>query len=75
MWYLMVLFFFFLNNFIYLFGFGCIELSLPFRLFSSCGEWELLSSCSAQASHCGGLSCCRAWAIGQVSLVAAAPRP
>lgn len=23
-----------------------------------------------EASHCGGLSCCRAWAIGQVSLVA-----
>ena len=22
------------------------------------------SSCAAQASHCGGFSCCRAWALG-----------
>ena len=26
-------------------------------LFSSCSEWELLSSCGARASHCGGFSC------------------
>ena len=26
--------------------------------FSSCGEWGLLSHCSAWASHCGGDSCC-----------------
>ena len=26
-------------------------------LFSSCGEQGLLSSCGAQASHCGGFSC------------------
>ena len=24
----------------------------------------LLSSCSAHASHCGGFSCCGAWAVG-----------
>ena len=24
------------------------------RLFSSCGEWGLFSSCGAKASHCGG---------------------
>ena len=27
------------------------------QAFSS-GEWGPLSSCSAQASHCGGFSCC-----------------
>ena len=33
------------------------------RAFSSCGE---------QASHCGGFSCCRAWALGaRISVVAA----
>ena len=32
--------------------------------FSSCGEWGLLSSCSAWASHCSGFSCCRAQALG-----------
>ena len=29
-------------------------------------------SCSAQASHCGGSSCCRPWAPGHVSSVVAA---
>ena len=27
------------------------------RLFSSCGEWKLLSSCGVQASHCSDFSC------------------
>ena len=26
--------------------------------------WELFSSCSGQASHCGGFSGCRAWTLG-----------
>ena len=34
--------------------------------FSCCGEWGLLSSCSAQAGHCCGFSCCRAQALGCV---------
>ena len=34
--------------------------------FSSCSEQGLLSSCSVMASHCGGFSCCRAWALGHV---------
>ena len=38
---------------------GCLQ---PF--LSSCGEQELLSSCSMWASHCGRFSCCRAWALG-----------
>ena len=38
--------------------------------FSSCGEWELLSSCGAGASHSGGFSCCQAralWSAGSSS--------
>ena len=33
------------------------------RAFSSCGKQELLSSCSAQASHCSGFSCWGAQAL------------
>ena len=40
--------------------------------FSSCGMWELLSSCRAWGSHCGGSSCCEAQALGaQASMVVA----
>ena len=38
--------------------------------FSSWGEWELLSSCDAWASHCGGSSCCGAQALGMRASVA-----
>ena len=31
--------------------------------FSSCSVWGLLSSYSAQASHCSGFSCWKAWAL------------
>ena len=31
------------------------------RPFSSCGEPRLLPNCGAWASHCGGISGCRAW--------------
>ena len=31
---------------------------------SSYGEWGLLSSFSAWASHCCDVSCCRPWALG-----------
>jgi len=48
------------SNFIDLFlatlGLQCCEQS-----FSSCGEWGLLFSRSARASHSQGFSCCRAW--------------
>ena len=40
--------------------------------FPSCSEWGLLSSCGVQASHCGGFSCCRAWAPGSRASVVAA---
>ena len=54
------IFFLIISLFIYLF---CTVLgsSLLRRLFSSCGEWGLLSSCGAQASHCGDFSCFGAW--------------
>ena len=39
--------------FAYLFIFGCAGSSLPQGLFSSCGEWLLLSSCGVWASHWG----------------------
>ena len=45
----------FIYLFIYLFIFGSAGSSLL------CG---LFSSCSGQASHCGGFSCCRAGAPG-----------
>ena len=32
--------------------------------FLQFGEWGLLSSCRAWASHCSGFVCCRAWALG-----------
>ena len=48
----------FKNNFIYLF-IGCATSSLLWGLFSSCG---------VRASHCSGLSCCRAQTPGQLGL-------
>ena len=40
------------------------------RAFSSCGEWCLLSSCGARASHCSGFSRGGAWALAHVGSVA-----
>ena len=52
-----------LYNFIYLFTFGYAGSSLLGGLFSRCGGQGLLSSCNAQASHCGGFSCCGAQSL------------
>ena len=41
---------------IYLVTFGCAGSSLLHQLFSSCGQWGLLSNCGAQPSHYGGFS-------------------
>ena len=41
--------------------------------FGCCG-W-VFSSCSAWASHCCGLSCCGAWALGAQDSVVAAVGP
>ena len=40
--------------YIFVFVFGCFGFSMLHTLFSSYGEWGLLYSWSAQASHCGG---------------------
>ena len=37
--------------------------------FSGCSEWGLVSSFSAQASHGGGFSHCRAWVLGHAGSV------
>ena len=52
------------NNLTYLFIFGCAGSLLLCWFFCSCGEQGLLSSRIAQASHCGGFFCHRAWALG-----------
>ena len=54
------------NNFYlfyYLFIWSVPDLLLC-RLFCSCSERGLLSSCGARASHRGGFSCCGAQALG-----------
>ena len=56
----------FKNRWVYLFIFDCAGSSWLHGFFPSCGERELPSSCSVQALHCGGFSCCRAWALGHV---------
>ena len=57
----------FFKKSIYLFlamlGFHCCTWA-----FFSCSKWGLLSSCGALASHCGGFSSCRVWALGEHGL-------
>ena len=53
-------------NFIHLFVFLlCWILITMHGLFSGCSR-GVYSSCDAQASHCGGLSWCRAQALGRM---------
>ena len=55
-----ILFFYHLINFIFHWaGSSCCA-----GTSSRCGEWGLLSRCSAQASHCGSVSYCGAWTLG-----------
>ena len=54
-------FVFFFNSFIHSFLAGWVFIAAHMWAFSSCSEPGLLSSRSAQASHCGGFSCYRAW--------------
>ena len=55
---------FILSNFIYLFIFGCVGSSLLHAGFLQLWRAGATLHCSARASHCGGFSCCRAWALG-----------
>ena len=52
-----------------------LDLRCCMQAFSSCGEQRLLSSCSAQTSHCGGFPCCQAWSLGHMGSVIVAHRP
>ena len=49
--------------------------SLLCKLFPSCSEQGPHSSCDAQASHCGGFSCCRAWALGHLGFSSCSSQP
>ena len=58
--------------FIYLFIFGCFGSSLLPVGFLQLWRAGATLHCSVRASHCGGFSCCRAWASGaQASVVVA----
>ena len=61
----------FLNFLIYLF-LAVLGLRCCAQAFSGCGERGLLSSCSVQASHYCGVSCCRVQALGTRASVVAA---
>ena len=58
--------------FIYYLFLAVLILCCCMQAFSSCGERELLPSCGAQASHCGGFCYCRAKALGMGALAVAA---
>ena len=64
-------FVFIVNLFIYLF-LAALSLHCCILAFSSRSKQELLSNCSAWASHCSGFSCCGAqaqqlWVMGLVA--------
>ena len=60
--------------FIYLFIFGCVGSSLLRAGFLQLRQAGATLHCGAQVSHCGGFSCCGAWALGTWASVAAAHR-
>ena len=56
----------------YLFIFGCVGSPLLHMGFFYLQRAGATLCCGAQASHCGGFSCCGAWALGvRASVVAA----
>ena len=62
---------FFFLKFIYLFIFVCVGSSLLHTGFLQLWRTGASLCCGAQASHCGGFSCCRAQALGvRASVVA-----
>ena len=56
--------------FVYLCMFDCNGSHCCAWAFSSCGKWELFSSCGVRASHCSDFSCHRAWTLGYTGWVA-----
>ena len=65
---------YFLKNVIYFLFLAALGLCCYAQAFSSCGEPGLHSNCSALASHCGGFSHCKAWALGSQASVVGAHR-
>ena len=63
-------YFFFFLIFIYLFG--CVGSSLLHVDFLQLWRAGATLHCGAWASHCGGFSCCGAWALGVWTSVVAA---
>ena len=63
-----------LITYFYVFIFGCAGSLLLPGFFSSWGEQRLLSGCGAWISHCSGVSCCWAWALGCMDSVVVAHR-
>ena len=65
-------FFFNSHSFFIFFIFGCVGSSLLSVGFLQLRRAGATLHCSVQASHCGGFSCCRAWALGARASVAVA---
>ena len=63
---------YFINLFIYLFIFGCVGSSLLHTGFLQLRRAGSTLRCGAQASHCGGFSCCGARALGMWASVVVA---
>ena len=59
--------------FFFIFIFGYVGSSLLQRLFSSCREQGLLSSCDARAFHSDSISCHGAWGSRHTGSVVAGP--
>ena len=49
---------------LFIFSLVALGLHCCMRASSVCREERLLSNCNVWASHCGGFSCCGAWALG-----------
>ena len=64
----------FFNFNYYLFIFGCIVSSLLHSGFLYLQRVGVTLCCSVRASHCGGFSCCGAWALGEWASVVVARR-
>ena len=66
--------FLFLINLFYVFIFGCVGSLLLCTCFLQLWQAGVDLCCCVRASHCGGFSCCGAWALGMRASVVAARR-
>ena len=63
------------TDFLFIYFFGCVGSSLLHTGFLYLQRAGATLCCGARASHCGGFSCCGAWALGMRASVVAACRP